>query len=103
MVLALSGNRLSGAIPAELGNLVKLEMLALAENRLTGTIPPALDRLTRLGWLYLADNELDGCVPEVWTDVEENDRDAAALPICTDRDALVAAIRGDRRRQLGEQ
>ena len=90
VVLALSGNRLSGAIPAELGNLVKLEMLALAENRLTGTIPPALDRLTRLGWLYLADNELDGCVPEVWTDVEENDRDAAALPICTDRDALVA-------------
>ena len=90
VVLALSGNRLSGAIPAELGNLVKLEILALAENRLTGTIPPALDRLTRLGWLYLADNELDGCVPEVWTDVEENDRDAAALPICTDRDALVA-------------
>ena len=89
-VLALSGNRLSGAIPPQLGNLVKLEMLALAENRLTGTIPPAFDRLTRLGWLYLADNELDGCVPEVWADVEENDLDDADLPICTDRDALVA-------------
>ena len=89
-VLALSGNRLSGGIPPQLGNLVNLEMLALAANRLTGTIPLALDRLTRLEWLYLADNELDGCVPEAWADIEENDLDDADLPICTDRDALVA-------------
>lgn len=89
-MLALSGNRLSGTIPPQLGNLVQLEMLALDENRLTGTVPPALDSLTRLGWLYLADNQLDGCVPEAWTVVEENDLDDADLPICTDRDALVA-------------
>ena len=88
--LVLSGNRLSGGIPPVLGNLVKLEMLALAENRLTGAIPPALDRLTRLEWLNLADNELGGCVPEAWADVEENDLDDTDLPICTDRDALVA-------------
>ena len=89
-VLALSGNRLRGTIPADLANLVNLQALALSDNVLTGTIPPQLDRLTGLGWLYLASNRLAGCVPEAWRDVEENDLDEVGLPICTDKDALIA-------------
>ena len=41
--LWLSGNRLTGAIPAELGALAELQQLYLGGNDLTGCIPPALD------------------------------------------------------------
>jgi len=88
--LALSGNRLSETIPPELGNLTQLKGLALSFNRLTGRIPPQLNTLSGLEWLFLADNRLTGCVPEVWQDVEENDLDEVGLPICTDKDALIA-------------
>ena len=88
--LVLSGNRLRGTIPAEFGNFENLIVLALAENGLTGKVPPQLVRLTSLIVLHLADNRLDGCLPEVWQNVEDNDLGEAGLPICTDRDALIA-------------
>ncbi len=88
--LVLSGNRLRGTIPAELGNIENLKVLALAVNGLSGKIPPQLARLTGLEILYLTDNQLTGCIPEIWQDVEENDLDEAGLPICTDKDALIA-------------
>ena len=62
--LGLNGNRLSsGAIPPELGSLVRLEILRLEENRLTGPIPPELGRLTDLRWLLLDSNQLSGPIP----------------------------------------
>ena len=64
--------------------------MALHVNRLTGNIPPELNKLSGLEWLFLADNRLTGCIPEVWQDVEENDLDEVGLPICTDKDALIA-------------
>ena len=89
-MLVLSGNRLSGTIPSELGNLTQLKFLALHVNRLTGRVPPQLNTLSGLEWLFLADNRLTGCIPEVWQDVKENDLDEVGLPICTDKDALIA-------------
>ena len=89
-MLVLSGNQLSGTIPSELGNLTQLKGLALHVNRLIGKIPVELTKLSGLEWLFLADNRLTGCVPEVWQDVEENDLDEVDLPICTDKDVLIA-------------
>ena len=62
-MLDLSGNRLSGTVPAELGRLANLENLNLAKNRLTGGIPAALGELSSLVYLSLADNQLTGALP----------------------------------------
>ena len=51
---------LRGPIPAELGNLTKLEHLDLARNALTGSIPPELGNLTEL---WLQGNLLSGPIP----------------------------------------
>ena len=57
------GARLSGGIPAELGNLQKLEVLDLSGNFLTGFIPMELSKLARLESLWLEDNFLSGSIP----------------------------------------
>lgn len=61
--LFLSGNRLSGSIPPEIGNLKKLLNLYLYNNQLSGTIPPELGNLTSLRYLYLNSNQLTGSIP----------------------------------------
>jgi len=72
--LTLPGNRLSGSLPAALGNLPFLRELNLAgrwdptsrqwfHNALTGAIPPELSALANLESLHLDDNELSGTIP----------------------------------------
>ena len=61
--LRLSGNRLSGSIPAALGNLSALAILDLGGNELSGTIPVALGNLSALVLLDLSDNRLSGPIP----------------------------------------
>ena len=61
--LGLRGNDLTGAIPAELGNLVELESLSLYGNDLTGAIPAELGNLTELESLDLHGNDLTGEMP----------------------------------------
>ena len=58
--LDLSTNRLSGEIPAELGNLASLERLRLDHNQLSGEIPAELGNLTRLKSLTVNHNRLSG-------------------------------------------
>lgn len=61
--LALSNNRLSGAIPASLDALDKLETLLLYRNRLTGALPIPLFAHCPLRNLVLYGNLLTGPIP----------------------------------------
>ena len=54
---------LSGQLPAELGNLTRLQELNLGANRLVGDIPPELSRLSSLTTLDLSNNQLTGAIP----------------------------------------
>jgi Leucine-rich repeat (LRR) protein len=68
--LDLSGNRLSGRIPSELGLLNSLRNLNLSSNNLSGNIPLALGHLTLLESLDLSINLLDGQIPTELTDID---------------------------------
>ena len=69
--LKLKANNLTGPLPAELGNLTKLEVLLLSNDRpegawnnnLEGPLPAELGNLTRLKHLYLANVNLTGSLP----------------------------------------
>ena len=61
--LKLSGNQLGGTIPTELGKLSSLTELSISNNQLVGTIPPELRNLARLTQLDLAYNRLAGTMP----------------------------------------
>ena len=64
--LSLRNNGLTGKIPAELGNIVHLNLLNLSDNQLTGKIPMELVRITRLNELHLDGNDLTGEIPTEW-------------------------------------
>ena len=55
---------LTGAIPAALGKLSKLEILWLSNNQLSGGLPPELGNLSELTILYLYNNRLSGDIPQ---------------------------------------
>ena len=80
--LHLTGNQLSGAIPAGLAHLSGLEWLSLAHNQLNEQIPDDLEQLTSLQNLYLAGNDFSGCLPSGLAKVANNDLDAVDLPVC---------------------
>ena len=61
--LQLSDNRLSGTLPASLGNLTNLRELTLFINQLSGTLPASLGNLTNLQLLYLNNNRFSGTLP----------------------------------------
>ena len=59
----LTGNQLTGKIPAELGNLSNLQKLILRSDQLTGDIPSTLGNLSNLWTLQLNNNQLTGDIP----------------------------------------
>ncbi|KAM7465224.1 hypothetical protein LguiB_012786 [Lonicera macranthoides] len=61
--LDLSGNQLTGFIPAKLWNLKNLEFLSLSNNYFSGTIPSSVYALTKLTVLELDGNRLSGFIP----------------------------------------
>ncbi len=61
--LRLDNNLLSGPIPARIGDLINLNELILSTNQLSGTIPSTIGNLTNLYYLGLFDNALTGTIP----------------------------------------
>ena len=64
------GNRLTGPIPRDLGNLTDIEVLDLGGNQLTGPVPPELGNLAEIEQLILHDNQLTGEIPAGYTRLE---------------------------------
>ena len=68
--LEMGGNRLSGQVPVELGELTALQIaLNVSHNMLSGEIPMQLGNLHMLQYLYLDNNELEGQVPSSFSDL----------------------------------
>lgn len=61
--LDLSGNKLQGRIPSNIGNLKMMESLDLSRNKLSGSIPPSISSLNYLSYLNLSFNNLSGHIP----------------------------------------
>ncbi|KAL2331306.1 hypothetical protein Fmac_018887 [Flemingia macrophylla] len=63
-IISLLGNRLTGEIPKEIGNITTLESLVLEFNQLYGDLPPELGNLSRIQRLHLSSNNFTGELPE---------------------------------------
>jgi len=61
--LSLNFNGLSGALPAEIGDLTQLRELYLYYNGLTGSIPPEIGNLGELREMGVHFNDLSGSIP----------------------------------------
>ncbi len=59
----LDDNNLTGTIPSSLGNLAELQYLSIILNKLSGPIPPELGNLSQLVWIRLSNNEITGSLP----------------------------------------
>ncbi|XP_019086266.1 PREDICTED: probable leucine-rich repeat receptor-like serine/threonine-protein kinase At3g14840 [Camelina sativa] len=71
--LALEYNQLSGILPQELGNLSNLQRLFLSSNNFSGDIPTTFGKLTNLTDFRISDNSLTGTIPDFignWTELE---------------------------------
>ncbi|KAG6591769.1 putative leucine-rich repeat receptor-like serine/threonine-protein kinase, partial [Cucurbita argyrosperma subsp. sororia] len=61
--ISLLGNRLTGPIPKEIGNISTLAELVLEMNHFYGSIPPEIGNLTSLSRLLLTSNNFSGELP----------------------------------------
>lgn len=59
----VSGNKLSGTIPASIDNWTRLRELWAGRNEISGTIPTRIGNLINLESLYLFENSLKGSLP----------------------------------------
>lgn len=63
VALNLSGNHISGHIPVHISKLGQLLSLDLSSNNLFGPIPESLSTLSFLGYLNLSNNRFSGMIP----------------------------------------
>ncbi len=62
-ILWLGNQRITGTIPAALGNIITLISLSLIDNNLRGPLPPELSKLSNLGTLQSSNSNLVGKIP----------------------------------------
>lgn len=61
----MNANRISGAIPPEIGKFINLRILAIADNALTGTIPGTIGSLRSMTGLDVSGNNISGEIPSM--------------------------------------
>ncbi|KAF6986962.1 hypothetical protein CFC21_004646 [Triticum aestivum] len=61
--LYLTDHRVCGSIPADVGNLVGLQLLMIANTSISGVIPESIGKLENLIELFLYNNSLYGLIP----------------------------------------
>jgi uncharacterized protein (TIGR02145 family) len=69
--LFLANNNLTGAIPADIGQLTQLRTLNLSGNNITGSIPSSIGNLSELEVFQASNNDLTGAIPEQITQCTE--------------------------------
>ncbi|CAH2036575.1 unnamed protein product [Thlaspi arvense] len=80
--LVLEANQLSGEIPRELGNLPNIQQIVLSSNNFIGEIPTTFAKLTTLRDFRVSDNQLTGTIPDFiqkWTKLERLHIQASGL------------------------
>ncbi|KAD3066750.1 hypothetical protein R6Q59_019037 [Mikania micrantha] len=81
-ILSLLGNRISGPIPEEIGEISTLEELVVEDNLLEGPLPQNLGRLFRLRRFLASANNFTGAIPESYgnlTNLEDFRIDGSSL------------------------
>ncbi|KAK9048155.1 hypothetical protein SSX86_031396 [Deinandra increscens subsp. villosa] len=69
--LDLSNNRISGEIPATLGNLKSLKLLNVSHNRISGNIPLSFGNLESTETLDLSHNKISGSIPQSFSKLKQ--------------------------------
>ncbi|EOY13460.1 Leucine-rich repeat transmembrane protein kinase [Theobroma cacao] len=64
--ISLLGNRLSGSIPKELGNITTLTSISAEFNQLSGALPQELGKLPKIQRMLLSSNNFTGDIPETF-------------------------------------
>ncbi|XP_011002767.1 PREDICTED: probable leucine-rich repeat receptor-like serine/threonine-protein kinase At3g14840 [Populus euphratica] len=64
--ISIIGNRLTGPIPKEIGNISTLANFTVEFNQLSGVLPPQLGNLTRIEKMHLSSNNFTGQLPETF-------------------------------------
>ncbi|KAE8683742.1 caffeic acid 3-O-methyltransferase-like [Hibiscus syriacus] len=80
--LSLLGNRLSGPIPGEIGDISTLEGLVLEDNLLGGSLPSNLGNLGGLSRLWIDGSSLSGKIPDFignWTKLTRLDMQGTSM------------------------
>ncbi|KAE8124667.1 hypothetical protein FH972_019532 [Carpinus fangiana] len=71
---SLLGNRLTGSIPKELGNITTLKNFTVEFNQLSGNLPPELGDMSSIERFRISDNFFSGKIPDYiqnWTKLEK--------------------------------
>ncbi|KAL2943351.1 hypothetical protein RDABS01_031699 [Bienertia sinuspersici] len=68
--MAVSETRITGIIPAEIGQTTTLQQLSLEDNQLGGPLPQTLGNLKNLTKLVLASNFFNSTIPETYVNLK---------------------------------
>ncbi|KAI3969382.1 hypothetical protein MKX01_019943 [Papaver californicum] len=91
--LVLDFNQLSGPLPRKLGDIIGIKRILLSSNNFTGEVPQTYSKLTSLEDFRISDNQLAGKIPSFiknWTNLTKLEILASGLegPIPPDISAL---------------